>query len=60
MRGDTIRVEVEPEELRETEPGVVEVFDARGRLFFGAEVVLGAARDSEADVLVGEVVYTPR
>ena len=60
MRGDTIMVEVGPDELRETEPGIVDVFDALGRQFFWADVVMVAARDSEADVLVGEVVYTPR
>ena len=60
MRGDTIMVEVEPEELRETEPGIVDVFDALGRQFFWADVVMVAARDSDSDVLVGEVVYTPR
>jgi hypothetical protein len=60
MRGDTIKIEVEPEELRETAPGVVDVFDALGRQFFWADVVMVAARDSDADVLVGEVVYTPR
>ena len=59
MRGDTIMVEVEPEELRETEPGIVDVFAALGRQFFWADVVMMAARDSETDVLVGEVVYTP-
>ena len=59
MRGDTIMVEVEPDELRETEPGVVDVFDALGRQFFWADVVMVAARDSETDVLVGEVVYMP-
>jgi hypothetical protein len=59
MHGDAIMVEVEPEELHETEPGVVDVFDALGRQFFWADVVMVAARDSDADVLVGEVVYTP-
>jgi hypothetical protein len=59
MHDDAIMVEVEPEELRETEPGVVDVFDALGRQFFWADVVMVAARDSDADVLVGEVVYTP-
>jgi hypothetical protein len=59
MRTDTITVEVEPDELRETEPGVVDVFDALGRQFFWADVVMVAARDSDADVLVGEVVYMP-
>jgi len=59
MRGNTIMVEVEPDELRETEPGVVDVFDALGRQFFWADVVMVAARDSETDVLVGEVVYEP-
>ena len=59
MRGDTIMVEVEPQDLRETEPGVVDVFDALGRQIFWADVVMVAARDSDADVLVGEVVYTP-
>ena len=59
MHGDAIMVEVEPEELRETEPGVVDVFDALGRQFFWADVVMVAARDSDADVLVGEVVYMP-
>jgi hypothetical protein len=59
MRGDTIMVEVEPDELRETEPGVVDVFDALGRQFFWADVVMVAARDCDSDVLVGEVVYTP-
>ena len=53
-------VEVGPDELRETEPGVVDVLDALGRQFFWADVVMMAARDSDADVLVGEVVYTPR
>ena len=60
MRADAITVEVGPDELRETEPGVVDVFDALGRQFFWADVVMMAARDSDADVLVGEVVYTPR
>lgn len=59
MRGDTIMVEIEPQELRETEPGVVDVFAALGRQFFWADVVMLAARDSDADVLVGEVVYMP-
>jgi hypothetical protein len=59
MRTDAIMVEVEPDELRETEPGVVDVFAALGRQFFWADVVMVAARDSDADVLVGEVVYTP-
>jgi len=59
MHGDAIMVEVEPEELRETEPGVVDVLHALGRPFFWADVVMVAARDSDADVLVGEVVYTP-
>ncbi len=59
MRADAIMVEVEPEELRETEPGVVDVFDALDRQFFWADVVMVAARDPDADVLVGEVVYTP-
>jgi hypothetical protein len=60
MRADAIKVEVGPDELRETEPGVVDVFDALGRQFFWADVVMVAARDSDSDVLVGEVVYTPR
>jgi len=60
MRADAIKVEVEPDELRETEPGVVDVFDALGRQFFWADVVMVSARDSDSDVLVGEVVYTPR
>jgi hypothetical protein len=59
MHDDAIMVEVEPEELRETEPGVVDVFDALGRQFFWADLVMVAARESDADVLVGEVVYTP-
>ena len=59
MGTDAIMVEVEPDELRETEPGVVDVFDALGRQFFWADVVMVAARDSDADVLVGEVVYMP-
>jgi hypothetical protein len=60
MRRDAIMVEVEPDELRETEPGVIDVFDALGRQFFWADVVMVAARDVDSDVLVGEVVYTPR
>jgi len=60
MRADAIMVHVGPDERRETEPGVVDVFDALGRQFFWADVVMMAARDSDADVLVGEVVYTPR
>jgi hypothetical protein len=59
MHTDAIMIEVEPEALRETEPGVVDVFAALGRQFFWADVVMVAARDSDADVLVGEVVYTP-
>jgi hypothetical protein len=59
MHTDAIKVEVEPDELRETEPGVVDVFDALGRQFFWADVVMMAARDADSDVLVGEVVYTP-
>lgn len=59
MRADAIMVEVEPEELRETEPGVVDVFAALGRQFFWADVVMLAARDGDSDVLVGEVVYMP-
>lgn len=59
MQHDAIKVEVEPDELRETEPGVVDVFDALGRQFFWADVVMVAARDSDSDVLVGEIVYTP-
>jgi len=35
------------------------VFDALGRQFFWADVVMVAARDCDSDVLVGEVVYTP-
>ena len=60
MRTDAITVEVEPDELRETEPGVVDVFDALGRQFFWADVVMVEARDADTDVLVGEVVYSPR
>jgi hypothetical protein len=60
MRGDTIKVEVEPDELRETEPGIVDVFDALSRQFFWADVVMVAARDLDADVLIGEVVYMPQ
>lgn len=59
MRADAITVEVEPDELRETEPGVVDVFDALGRQFFWADVVMVAARDADTDVLVGEIVYMP-
>ena len=59
MRSDTIMVEVSPDELSETSAGVVDVFAALDRQFFWADVVMVAARDSDADVLVGEVVYTP-
>ena len=60
MRPDAIVVEVSADELAQTEPGAVDVFAALGRQFFWADVVMVAARDSEADVLVGEVVFTPR
>ena len=49
-------VEVSPEELAETSPGVVDVFDALGRQFFWADVVMVTARDLETDVLDGEIV----
>ena len=54
MRTDAIMVEVEPDELRETEPGVVDVFDALGRQFFLADVVMVAARDSHAEPFEAE------
>jgi hypothetical protein len=60
MRTDAIMVEVSPEELAETAPGVVDVFAALGRQFFWADVVMVAARNQDADVLHGEVVFTPR
>ena len=49
-------VEVSPEELAETSPGVVDVFHALGRQFFWADVVMVTARDLETDVLDGEIV----
>jgi hypothetical protein len=49
-------VEVSPEELAETAPGVVDVFDALGRQFYWADVVMVTARDLEA-VLDGEIVF---
>ena len=49
-------VEVTPAELAETAPGVVDVFDALGRQFFWADVVMMAAGEAESDVLVGEIV----
>lgn len=58
MRPDTIMVEVSPDELAETSPGVVDVFAALGRQFFWADVVMVTTGD--ADVLDGEVVFTPR
>ncbi len=60
MNQDTIMVEVLPGELAETSPGVVDVFAALGRQFFWADVVMVSAGDREADVLDGEVVFTPR
>jgi len=56
MRTDAIMVEVTPAELAETAPGVVDVFDALGRQFFWADVVMMAAGEAESDVLVGEIV----
>ena len=55
-------VEVSPDELAETSPGVVDVFDALGRQFFWADVVMVTARRPRTDVLDGEVVdpgYAP-
>jgi hypothetical protein len=60
MRPDTIMVEVSPDELAETSPGVVDVFAALGRQFFWADVVMVTAGDRNADVLDGEVVFSPR
>lgn len=59
MRPDTIMVEVSPDELAETSPGVVDVFAALGRQFFWADVVMVTAGSRDADVLDGEVVFTP-
>jgi hypothetical protein len=56
MRADAIMVEVLPAELAETAPGVIDVFAALDRQFFWADVVMVAAGDSDADVLVGEIV----
>jgi hypothetical protein len=56
MRADAIMVEVAPAELAETAPGVIDVFAALDRQFFWADVVMVAAGDSDADVLVGEIV----
>jgi hypothetical protein len=56
MRTDAILVEVSPEELAETAPGVIDVFDALGRQFYWADVVMVTARDLEA-VLDGEIVF---
>lgn len=53
-------VEVSPDELAETSPGVVDVFAALGRQFFWADVVMVSAGGADADVLDGEVVFTPR
>ncbi|HEY3766229.1 MAG TPA: hypothetical protein VGL44_13815 [Gaiellales bacterium] len=60
MRADAIMVEVSPEELVESSPGVVDVFAALGRQFFWADVVMVAAKDSETDILDGEIVFSPR
>ena len=60
MRPDTIMVEVSPAELAETSPGVVDVYAALGRQFFWADVVMVTAGDRDADVLDGEVVFSPR
>lgn len=59
MRADAIIVEVSPAELAEIEPGVVDVFDALGRQFFWADVVMVAAGSRDSEVLEGEVVYDP-
>ena len=56
MRKNAIMVEVTPEELVEISPGVVDVFDALGRQFFWADVVMVTASDLDTDVLDGEVV----
>jgi len=53
---DEIRIEVTPAELLEVAPGIVDVFDALGRQFFWADVVMVAA-DDDTGVLEGEVVY---
>lgn len=58
MRPDTIIVEVSPDELAETSPGVVDVFAALGRQFFWADVVMVTA-GGEGDVLDGEIVFNP-
>ena len=60
MRPDTIMVEVSPDELAETSPGVVDVFAALGRQFFWADVVMVTAGERDADVLDGEIVFSPR
>lgn len=60
MRPDTIMVEVSPDELAETSPGVVDVFAALDRQFFWADVVMVSAAGGDADVLDGEVVFSPR
>jgi hypothetical protein len=60
MRPDTIMVEVSPDELAETSPGVVDVFAALGRQFFWADVVMVTAGGPDADVLDGEIVFSPR
>lgn len=59
MRSDTIMVEVSPDELSETSAGVVDVFAALDRQFFWADVVMVTAGDRDADILDGEVVFTP-
>ncbi len=60
MRPDTIMVEVSPDELSETSPGVVDVFAALGRQFFWADIVMVTADGRDGGVLDGEVVFTPR
>jgi hypothetical protein len=58
MRNDTIMVEVAPDELAETSPGVVDVFAALDRQFFWADLVMVSA--GREPVLDGEVVFSPR
>jgi hypothetical protein len=60
MQPDTIMVEVSPGELAETSAGIVDVFAALDRQFFWADVVMVTAGDRDADVLDGEVVFSPR
>jgi hypothetical protein len=56
MQRDAIVIEVSPAELTEVAPGIVDVFDALGRQFFWADVVMVSASGDD-DVLVGEVVF---